>query len=167
MDARIQNLENSPSATRFSSNEPGIGASSAATYDANPAPSNLAIEPRRTMGTAIPAAPECPSSPPAAAISPHLRSQVLAVFAPTQPRIPWDELGAKPKALANSTPLPEPWTVVGNRGGRRSSRVPPSQGIKLINSKYRTAFPSRCTSLPKAKLPLGPGRAWIHSSAHS
>ncbi|KAJ8352181.1 hypothetical protein SKAU_G00236570 [Synaphobranchus kaupii] len=76
---RIQNLEDSPSATRFSFNEPGIGASSAATYDANPAPSNLAIEPRRTMGTAIPAAPVgVPFFPPAAAISPHLRAQILA-----------------------------------------------------------------------------------------
>ncbi|KAJ8351965.1 hypothetical protein SKAU_G00234410 [Synaphobranchus kaupii] len=83
MDARIQNLENSPSATRFSINERGIGASSAATYDANPAPSNLAIEPRRTMGTAIPAAPVgVPFFPPAAAISPHLQAQILADIFP-------------------------------------------------------------------------------------
>ncbi|KAJ8375435.1 hypothetical protein SKAU_G00060150 [Synaphobranchus kaupii] len=79
MDARILNLENSPSSTRFIVNEPGIGTSSAATYNANPAPSNLAIEPQRNMGTAIPAAPVgVPFFPPAAAISAHLRAQILA-----------------------------------------------------------------------------------------
>lgn len=56
-----------------------------------------------------------------------------AVSASTQPGVPWNELGAKPKALANSTPLLEPWTVAGNRRGRRSSHAPPSQGIKPIN----------------------------------
>ncbi|KAJ8359101.1 hypothetical protein SKAU_G00156260 [Synaphobranchus kaupii] len=81
MDARILNLENSPSSTRFIVNEPGMGTSSAATYNANPAPSNLAIEPRRNMGTAIPAAPVgVPFFPPAAAISAHLRAQILAVL---------------------------------------------------------------------------------------
>ncbi|KAJ8347136.1 hypothetical protein SKAU_G00285370 [Synaphobranchus kaupii] len=79
MDARILNLENSPSATSFVFNEPAIGASSAATYNANPAPSNLAIEPRRNMGTAAPTAPVgVPFFPAAAAISPHLRAQILA-----------------------------------------------------------------------------------------
>lgn len=56
-----------------------------------------------------------------------------AVSASTQPGVPWNELGAKPKALANSTPLLEPWTVAGNHRGRRSSHAPPSQGIKPIN----------------------------------
>ncbi|KAJ8377009.1 hypothetical protein SKAU_G00075890 [Synaphobranchus kaupii] len=79
MDARIQNLENSPPATSFVFNEPAIGASPAATYNANPASSNLAIEPRRNMGTAVPAAPVgVPFFPPAAAISSHLRAQILA-----------------------------------------------------------------------------------------
>ncbi|KAJ8359218.1 hypothetical protein SKAU_G00157430 [Synaphobranchus kaupii] len=79
MDGRIQNLENSSPATSFVFNEPAIGASPAATYNANPASSNLAIEPRRNMGTAVPAAPVgVPFFPPAAAISSHLRAQILA-----------------------------------------------------------------------------------------
>ncbi|KAJ3594807.1 hypothetical protein NHX12_004113 [Muraenolepis orangiensis] len=82
------------------------------------------------------------------------------VSAPTQSRNPWDELGAKPRALANSTPLPEPWIEPGNRRGRRSSRVPlPSRHIKLTN---------RFAVLDEEEFPYLDGRSsssMVHSTA--
>ncbi|KAJ3590571.1 hypothetical protein NHX12_008521 [Muraenolepis orangiensis] len=82
------------------------------------------------------------------------------VPAPTQSRNPWDERGAKPRALANSTPLPEPWIEPGNRRGRRSSRVPlPSRHIKLTN---------RFAVLDEEEFPYLDGRSssfMVHSTA--
>ncbi|KAJ3593651.1 hypothetical protein NHX12_005985 [Muraenolepis orangiensis] len=82
------------------------------------------------------------------------------VSAPTQSRNPWDERGAKPRALANSTSLPEPWIEPGNRRGRRSSRVPlPSRHIKPTN---------RFAVLDEEEFPYLDGRSssfMVHSTA--
>lgn len=78
LDTRIHRLEGpSTSAHQNTSPQPGPPFVSPATTAPGTPP--IVITPHRSLGTAVPAAPTgVPFIPPAAAVSPHLRAQILA-----------------------------------------------------------------------------------------
>ncbi|CAJ1074274.1 LOW QUALITY PROTEIN: uncharacterized protein LOC116399339 [Xyrichtys novacula] len=98
---------------------------------------------------AIGPAAEATSSPPVTEPAAPTVGPAVAVdsLPAEEPNNSWVRLGARPKLIpVSSTPSRQaPWIWIGDgsRGGRRSSRVPPSRDIKLQN-KYDVLhdFPS-------------------------